>query len=96
MINTGIKIYMDDNSNDRQKYLLVEARLENSMFKNYSKFKSTELDFLLQSQAITMMNMIPVKDIRHSIELFADEEYDFLAPLEIFKSNSLCNYMLNR
>jgi len=42
------------------------------------------------------MNTIPNKDVRTASQLFSDEQFDFLAPLELLKSNSLCDYMLNK
>ena len=41
-----------------------------------------------------MMNMVPNKGIRNYEQLFFNEHFDFLAPLEILQSNSLCDFML--
>ena len=42
------------------------------------------------------MNMVPNKDVRSASHLFSNEYFDFLAPLELLKSNSLCDYMLSK
>ena len=43
-----------------------------------------------------MLNMIPFQDISKAQNIFAGELYDFMAPLEILKGNSLCHFMLNK
>ena len=42
------------------------------------------------------MNMVPSKDVNNSRHFLVEEQYDFLAPLELFGGNSLCDFMICR
>jgi hypothetical protein len=61
-----------------------------------SLFSESDQYYLLEQQLIVLMNTIPNRDTRSTAQFFNDEQYDFLAPLELLKSNSLCDYMLNK
>lgn len=66
------------------------------MLDDKSSFDSSEKNFLFEEQLVVLMNTIPCKDTRQASQFFSDEYFDFLAPLEILNSNSLCDYALNK
>jgi hypothetical protein len=53
------------------------------------------MNSLLERQIITMMNMVPYKDMCNSTNMFTNDFYDSLSPLQLLKGNSLTDLKLN-
>jgi hypothetical protein len=107
LFNSGFKIYHEDGNSLKQKYLLFESRavIDNlkpnidvpgcETDKQDPIFTSQDLHSLFERQIITMMNMVPYKDMYNSTNILSLDDYDLLTPLQLLKGNSLSDLMLN-
>ena len=92
LLNSDVKIYLDQNCQETQKYIIFETRVVPEKIGD-GQFNFKDLNYLLEQHIVTMMNTVPVKDLRTIESMFTEEDFDFLQPLEILLGNSQYDYM---
>ena len=68
-----------------QKCLLIESKVAIDLTdENYDGkvfINGCELEYLMEKQIITVMNMVEVNDVRDASSMFTYQQYDHFAPI---------------
>ena len=97
VVNSGYKIYVDEETERDMEFLLVESSLSCEALKHIDQLSDHERSVIFEKQLRVILNMVPADLVSElSADEIQEEDLNFLEPLELLNGNCLAMYtMLN-